>query len=194
MQLVGEAGDGMTAVEVAAHARPDVVITELCLPALDGTELTRRLRTGRNGDEAPHVIILTTHDLDRHVFATLHAGASGFLLKNTPPADLLSAVRAVTAGAAVIAPTVTRRVVDRLLATCAPVRPSTLDALTAREQEILDLVAQGLSNADIAAELFMSIGTVKAHVSRILTKLDLRDRVQAVVFAHRAGLAGPPPI
>jgi DNA-binding NarL/FixJ family response regulator len=188
MHLVGETGDGAHALEIATRSRPDVVLTEIRLPGLDGAELTRRIRTGGG---APRVIILTTLDLDQYVFACLRAGASGFLLKDTPPAELLSAIRVVAVGEAVVAPTVTRRLVDCLLGTLPAADPalsSVLDTLTAREQEVLELIAQGLSNADIAGRLYMSIGTVKAHVSRILTKLGLRDRVQAVILAYETGL------
>ncbi|HEV7898820.1 MAG TPA: response regulator transcription factor [Planosporangium sp.] len=188
MHLVGETGDGAHAVEIATRSRPDVVLTEIRLPGLDGAELTRRIRT--TASPTPHVIILTTLDLDQHVFACLRAGASGFLLKDTPPAELLSAIRVVAIGEPVFAPTVTRRLVDCLLGTL-PVDPASstvLDTLTPREQEVLELIARGLSNADIAGRLYMSIGTVKSHVSRILTKLGLRDRVQAVILAYQTGL------
>jgi DNA-binding NarL/FixJ family response regulator len=192
MHLVGETGDGAHAVEIATRTCPDVVLTEIRLPGLDGAELTRRIRTGPpvSSRVAPHVIILTTLDLDQHVFACLRAGASGFLLKDTPPAELLSAIRAVAIGEAVVAPTVTRRLLDCLVDTLPadPALSAVLDTLTAREQEVLELIAQGLSNADIAGRLYMSIGTVKAHVSRILTKLGLRDRVQAVILAYETGL------
>jgi DNA-binding NarL/FixJ family response regulator len=202
MQLVGETGDGAHAVEIATRSRPHVVLTEIRLPGLDGAELTRRIRTGHGGgtlsfcppaspEAAPRIIIFTTLDLDQHVFACLRAGASGFLLKDTRPAELLSAIRVVAIGEAVVAPTVTRRLVDCLLGTLPAADPAlstVLDALTAREQEVLELVAQGLSNADIAGRLYMSIGTVKSHVSRILAKLGLRDRVQAVILAYQTGL------
>jgi DNA-binding NarL/FixJ family response regulator len=189
MLLVGETGDGAHAVEIATRSRPDVVLTEIRLPGLDGAELTRRIRA--TPSSCPRVIILTTLDLDQHVFACLRAGASGFLLKDTPPAELLSAIRAVAIGEPVFAPTVTRRLVDCLLGTLPDADPAAstlLDTLTPREQEVLELVAQGLSNADIAGRLYMSIGTVKSHVSRILTKLSLRDRVQAVILAYQTGL------
>jgi DNA-binding NarL/FixJ family response regulator len=188
MHLVGETGDGAHAVEIATRSRPDVVLTEIRLPGLDGAELTRRIRTE---PASPRVIILTTLDLDQYVFACLRAGASGFLLKDTRPAELLSAIRMVAIGEPVFAPTVTRRLVDCLLGTlpaAGPASSTVLDTLTAREQEVLELIAQGLSNADIAARLYMSIGTVKSHVSRILTKLGLRDRVQAVILAYQTGL------
>jgi DNA-binding NarL/FixJ family response regulator len=193
MHLVGETGDGAHAVEIATRSRPDVVLTEIRLPGLDGAELTRRIRTGPPAcaTVVPRVIILTTLDLDQYVFSCLRAGASGFLLKDTPPAELLSAIRAVAVGEAVVAPTVTRRLLDCLLdtlPTADPALSSVLETLTAREQGVLALIAQGLSNADIAGRLYMSIGTVKAHVSRILTKLGLRDRVQAVILAYETGL------
>lgn len=183
IRLVAETGDGAHAVEVAASSQPDVVLTEIRLPGLDGAELIRRIRAGGTA----HVMVLTGLDQDRYVFACLRAGASGFLLKDTPPAELLGAVRAVAAGDAVIAPAITRRLMDRLVDTL-PTANAMLDLLTAREQEVLELVAEGLSNADIAARLYMSVGTVKAHVSHILAKLGLRDRIQAVVLAYRSGL------
>jgi DNA-binding NarL/FixJ family response regulator len=189
MHLVGETGDGAQAMEIATRSRPDVVLTEVRLPGLDGAELTRRIRA--TPSSSPRVIILTTLDLDQHVFACLRAGASGFLLKDTRPAELLSAIRVVAIGQQVFAPTVTRRLVDCLLGTLPDTDPASstvLDTLTPREQEVLELVAQGLSNADIAGRLYMSIGTVKSHVSRILTKLGLRDRVQAVILAYQTGL------
>ena len=186
IRLVAEAADGARGVQLAARTRPDVVLTEMLLPGLDGAELTRRVRAGGT----PHVIVLTALDQDRYVFAGLRAGARGFLLKDTPPAELVRAIRAVAAGDAAVAPAVTRRLVDRLVDTL-PVAGTVLDHLTAREQEVLELIAEGLSNVDVAARLCMSVGTVKAHVSRILAKLGLRDRIQAVVFAHRSGLVRP---
>jgi DNA-binding NarL/FixJ family response regulator len=190
MRLVAEAADGTRALDIALRSRPDVVLTEARLPGLDGAELTRRLR-GEPGGSPPRVIILTSLDLDRYVLACLRAGASGFLLKHAAPAEVLSAIRVVTAGEVAMAPAVTRRLVERVLDTLYPADPAraaALDALTTREQEVLELVARGLSNADIAARLFMSVGTVKAHVSRILTKLAVRDRVQAVILAYESGL------
>jgi DNA-binding NarL/FixJ family response regulator len=186
MRLVEETGDGAHAVDLAARRHPDVVLTEIRLTGTHGADLIRRIRTVCGSQ----VIVLTTLDHDQHVLACLRAGASGFLLKDTPPAELLSAIRAVAAGDAVVAPAVTRRLVDRLVDTLPTVNP-VLDSLTAREQEVLELIAEGLSNADIAARLYMSVGTVKAHVSRILTKLGLRDRIQAVVLAYQSGLVRP---
>jgi DNA-binding NarL/FixJ family response regulator len=188
IEVVGEAADGLTALEVIERVHPDVVLMDVRMPGLDGVEATRRLRA--SGRPVPRVIILTTFDLDEYVFTGLRAGASGFLLKDTLAADLLAAVRVVAAGEAVAAPTVTRRLITHFLGT-APIRPhgaGRLAALTAREREVLTLIARGLSNGEIAAALHLSEGTVKTHIGRILAKLDLRDRVQAVILGYEAGL------
>ncbi len=188
IEVVGEAADGLTALEVIDRVHPDVVLMDVRMPGLDGIEATRRLRV--SGRPVPRVIILTTFDLDEYVFAGLRAGASGFLLKDTLAADLLAAVRVVAAGEAVAAPTVTRRLIAHFLGT-EPIRPDRADrlaALTAREREVLTLIARGLSNAEIAAALHLSEGTVKTHIGRILSKLNLRDRVQAVILGYEAGL------
>jgi DNA-binding NarL/FixJ family response regulator len=196
-EVVGEAGDGLEAVSQAAQLKPDVVLMDVRMPHLDGVEATARIRAS---EPAQRVILLTTFDLDEYVYAGLRAGASGFLLKDVPPADLLAAIRVVAAGDAVVAPRATRRLLDEFVQALPPApdagpaqdRPlARLNSLTAREREVLILVAGALSNAEIAERLALSEATVKTHVGRILTKLDLRDRVQAVVFAFETGLVRP---
>jgi DNA-binding NarL/FixJ family response regulator len=191
IEVVGEAADGETAVRVAAAARPDVLLMDVRMPGTDGIAATRQIRAAAGSSPAPRVLILTTFDLDEYVFSGLRAGASGFLLKDALAADLLSAVRVVASGEAAIAPTATRRLIERFVGEMpGEDRPdmSTFDGLTAREREVLTLIAGGLSNADIAARLYLSEGTVKTHVSRVLSKLGLRDRIQAVILAYEAGL------
>jgi DNA-binding NarL/FixJ family response regulator len=191
IEVVGEAADGGEAVQVTATARPDVVLMDVRMPGLDGIAATRRIRAAAADADAPRVLILTTFDLDDYVFSGLRAGASGFVLKDTLAADLLSAVRAVASGEAVVAPTATRRLIERFVGDMpAEGRPDKIvfDVLTEREREVLTLVARGLSNGDIATRLFLSEGTVKTHVSRVLAKLGLRDRIQAVILAYEAGL------
>jgi DNA-binding NarL/FixJ family response regulator len=187
MTVVGEAADGLEAVELTRQRQADVMVMDVRMPRLDGVEATRRICAV--GD-LPRILMLTTFDFDEYAFAGLAAGASGFLLKDTPPQELLFAIRAVHAGDSVVAPSTTRRLIDRfvpLLPADAP-PPSGLAELTEREREVLVLVAGGLSNAEIATRLFLSEATVKTHVGRILAKLSLRDRVQAVVLAYETGL------
>jgi DNA-binding NarL/FixJ family response regulator len=189
--VVGEAADGVEAVARAAALAPDVVLMDVRMPRLDGIAATRQIRA-RPG--APRVLVLTTFDLDEYVYAGLRAGASGFLLKDTLAPDLVSAIRVVAAGDAVVAPSATRRLIERFVeSTPEPdrARARSLEALTDREREVLTLVARGLSNAEIAGQLYLSEGTVKTHVSRLLGKLSLRDRVQAVVLAYETGLVRP---
>jgi len=189
IDVVGEAADGAEAVELALRLDPDVILMDVRMPRLDGVEATRRLTTA--GSRA-RVVILTTFDLDEYVHEAIRAGASGFLLKDVQPTQLVDAVRVIAGGDALLAPTVTRRLLDRF-AQSVPDReqPASLQSLTPRELEILRLVAGGLSNAEIAQALVVSEATVKTHVSSILRKLQLRDRVQAVVAAYDAGLVVP---
>jgi DNA-binding NarL/FixJ family response regulator len=188
MRVIGEAADGAAAVDAVGELMPDVVLMDVRMPEVDGVEATRRLCAR---DCPSRILMLTTFDLDEYVYASLRAGASGFLLKDTLAADLLSAIRVVVRGDAVVAPSVTRRLLERYVGT-GPAAPVTtaegLTNLTEREREVLALIARGLTNAEIAARLYVAEGTVKTHVSRLLTKLDLRDRVQAVVFAYESGL------
>jgi len=184
LEVVGEAGDGREAVQVVAATAPDVVLMDVRMPEMDGIEATRQITSGA---AAPRVLMLTTFDLDALVYDALRAGASGFLLKEAPPEQLVAGVRTIAAGEQLLAPSVTRRLIERF--TAAPPRtPAALDALTPRELEVLQLVAQAMTNAEIAAHLFVSETTVKTHVARILMKLGLRDRVQAVVLAYERGL------
>ena len=189
--IVGEAGDGAEAVARCAELHPDVVLMDVRMPNLDGIDATRRIRAE---PQPPRILVLTTFDLDEYVYAGLRAGASGFLLKDALAADLVSAVRAVVAGDAVVAPSATRRLIERFLeAGRLPEQDAEqrLAVLTEREREVLALLARGLSNAEIAGHLCLSEGTVKTHVSHLLGKLGLRDRVQAVVLAYETGLIRP---
>jgi DNA-binding NarL/FixJ family response regulator len=191
MEVVGEADDGRAALEALAVTSADLVLMDVRMPHLDGVEATRRLLAGPG--DAPKVIVLTTFDLDEHVFAALRAGASGFLLKDAGPEQLLSAIRAVQSGDAVVAPSATRRLLDHV-ADALPAgtgEDPRLERLTPREREVLVEVARGRSNAEIAGDLFMAEATVKTHVGRLLTKLDQRDRVQLTVFAYEVGLVRP---
>jgi DNA-binding NarL/FixJ family response regulator len=193
IEVVAEAGDGVQALEVLAVSEVDVVLMDVRMPRMDGVEATRRICSAAGTAEAgPRVLILTTFDLDEYAFAALKAGASGFLLKDVPPAELVAAIRAVCGGDAVVAPTTTRRMIDRfasvLPSSQPPLDTPELARLTDREREVLLLIAEGLSNGEIAFRLSLSEATVKTHVGRILTKLELRDRVQAVVLAYETGL------
>lgn len=184
--VVGDAVDGHEALTQVDRLGPDVVLMDIRMPRMDGLEATRRLRAEGRG---PRVVVLTTFDLDEHVYAALAAGASGFLLKDAPASQLLHAIRVAVAGDALLAPSVTRRLISRFAGGPPASRPEPPADLTARETEVLTLMAQGLSNAEIAAHLVVGEATVKTHVARVLAKLGVRDRVQAVVLAYRSGLA-----
>ena len=192
MEVVGEAGDGREAIDQVRALRPEIVLMDIRMPELDGLEATRRILAG--GDEAPKILMLTTFDHDEYVYEALRAGASGFLLKDTPPEQLVAAIEVVSQGEALLSPTITRRVISEFVKGTGP-KPQAqfprLQDLTAREREVLTLIARGLSNAEIAKTLFVSETTVKTHVARILMKLGLRDRVQAVVLAYESGIVQP---
>ena len=195
MEVVGEAGDGREAIDQARSLRPHVVLMDIRMPDLDGLEATRRILSGvPDGEDGPRILMLTTFDLDEYVYEALRAGASGFLLKDTPPEQLVSAIQVVAQGDALLSPSITRRVISEFVKGNGP-KPQAqfprLEDLTARELEVLILIARGLSNAEIAKTLFVSETTVKTHVARILMKLNLRDRVQVVVLAYEAGLVHP---
>lgn len=188
MEVAGECGDGQAAVELAGELGPDVVVMDVRMPLLDGIEATRLL-AGAGVRQPVKVLVVTTFNLDKYVYEALRAGASGFLLKDAPPAQLLHGIRTVATGAALLDPEVTRRLVGRYAARIRPAEGAVADGvLTPRESEVLRLIAEGFSNSEIAASLVISQETVKTFVSRILTKLGLRDRVQAVVYAYRHGL------
>jgi DNA-binding NarL/FixJ family response regulator len=191
LEVVGEASDGLEAIEQALVASPDVILMDVRMPRLDGIEATRRLLADPRLRTS--VLMLTTFDDEEYVYEALRAGASGFLLKSAPPRELADAVRTVAAGEALLAPEITRRMIEDHVSRPRPGSgpPPALDALTARELEVLDLIARGRSNAEIAGSLFLSETTVKTHVTRILSKLSLRDRVQAVVLAYECGLVQP---
>ena len=192
LAVVGRAGDGRQAVELAAELAPDVVVMDVRMPVMDGIEATRQITAGR--DAAPRVLILTTFDLDEYVFDALLAGASGFALKSRPLDELLNAIRVVAEGEALLAPSITRRLIAHFSRTSPlpPERRRDLGQLTEREREVLCLLARGLSNTELAGTLHVSLPTIKTHVSRILTKLGARDRTQLVVFAYEAGLVPAP--
>jgi DNA-binding NarL/FixJ family response regulator len=189
LEVVGEAADGRQAVERAAHLVPDVVVMDVRMPVMDGIEATRAI-TSRPGGRVPRVLILTTFDLDEYVFDALRAGASGFALKSRPLEELLAAIRTVAAGEALLAPSVTRRLIAHFADRSRPpaTAPPGLAELTDREREVLSLVAQGLSNAELAAALHVGLPTAKTHVSRVLTKLGARDRTQLVILAYELRL------
>jgi len=194
IEVVGEAADGETALAQVKALQPDVVLMDIRMPRMDGVEATRRIVEARDGEGPPRVLVLTTYDLDEYVVEALRAGASGFLLKDTPAETLVDAVRLVHEGDAVVAPGVTKRLLDRfakLLPTTRLPEPVAATELTEREHDVLMLVARGMSNAEIARALVVSETTVKTHVSSVLAKLGLRDRVQAVVFAYESGLVTP---
>ena len=193
IEVVGEAEDGRAAVDLVGRERPDVVLMDIRMPEMDGVEATRRI-TADDRLAGTKVLILTMFDLDEYLFAALRAGASGFLLKDTPPDELLDAVRLIASGESLLAPSATRRIMEefaRLPAAPAPGQPVQLEGLTPRESEVLVAVARGLSNAEIAETLFMSHATVKTHVSRLLTKLHARDRTQLVMLAYESGVVTP---
>jgi DNA-binding NarL/FixJ family response regulator len=192
MEVVGEAANGREAIAEARRAKPDVILMDVRMPEIDGIEATRRLLDSE--DSASKVVMLTTFDMDEYVYDALRAGASGFLLKDVPPEQLVAGIRAVASGDALLAPSVTRRVIEEFVRrppSSVRTLPPELGELTARELEVLKLIARGLSNAEIATELFVSETTVKTHVAHVLMKLTLRDRVQAVVLAYESGLVEP---
>jgi DNA-binding NarL/FixJ family response regulator len=190
--VVGHAEDGEQAVDLARRLEPDVVLMDVRMPALDGIDATRRIVAHRRGD-TPRVLMLTTFDLDEYVFGAFKAGASGFLVKDAPRKQILEGITAVAAGEALASPSVTRRLIERFVDTPgpAPAATSQLEELTSREREVLELMARGLSNTELAEHLYLSEKTVKTHVGRILMKLGLRDRVQAVILAYEAGIVAP---
>jgi DNA-binding NarL/FixJ family response regulator len=190
LEVIGEAADGIDAVRLADELRPDVVLMDVRMPRLDGVEATKQITEAGTAK----VLVMTTFDMDEYALSALRNGASGFLLKDTPPADLVSALRAVASGDAVVSPSVTKRLLDRFLGPSGAGElrdASVLNVLTEREREVLVLIAKGLSNTELAQKLFLSEATVKTHVGRILAKLELRDRVQAVVLAYETGLVRP---
>ncbi|GAA3430497.1 response regulator transcription factor [Kutzneria kofuensis] len=190
LEVIGEAADGVDAVRLAEELRPDVVLMDVRMPRLDGVEATKQITEAGTAK----VLVMTTFDMDEYALSALRNGASGFLLKDTPPADLVSALRSVASGDAVVSPSVTKRLLDRFLGPAGGGElrdASVLNVLTEREREVLVLIAKGLSNTELAQKLFLSEATVKTHVGRILAKLELRDRVQAVVLAYETGLVRP---
>jgi DNA-binding NarL/FixJ family response regulator len=185
IEVVAEASNGLEAIDKVARFHPTVILMDIRMPELDGLQATRRILAANNG---ARILILTTFDLDEYVYEALAAGASGFVLKDDPPEQLIAAIRTVAAGDALLSPGVTKRVIRRFARRPRPARPAGLGELTAREHEVLRLIALGRSNAEIAQELYISEGTVKTHVTHVLQKLDLRDRVQAVVLAYQTGI------
>jgi len=192
MTVVGEAGTGREATELARAQQPDVVLMDVRMPEMDGIEATRRI-CGSAETAGVRVLILTTFDLDSYVYAALRAGASGFLLKDAPPVDLLAAIRVVAAGEALLAPTITRRLIAEFARRPEPAPPpaGTLDGVTGRELEVLRLVARGLSNMEISQQLHVSLATVKTHIGHVLAKTGTRDRAQLVILAYETGLVSP---
>ena len=191
--VVGEAANGAQAVEQVQACRPDVVLMDVRMPVMDGIEATRQIA---DHEQAPRILVLTTFDLDEYVYSALRAGASGFLLKDTPPAQLLEAVRVVASGEALLAPSVTRRLIEEFIRQPAPVqRPArTLAGITDREREVLTLIARGLANSEIEHHLHLSRGTVKTHIGRLLAKLEARDRAQLVIVGYETGLVAATPM
>ena len=185
IEVIAEAGNGLEAIEKSNRLNPSVVLMDIRMPTLDGLEATRRILAAAN---PPRILILTTFDLDEYVYEALRAGASGFVLKDDPPEQLIAAVRTVAAGDALLSPAITKRVIKQFARMPRPTPPKEIDDLSARERDVFCLIARGLSNAEIGQKLFISETTVKTHVTHILQKLNLRDRVQAVVLAHQAGL------
>jgi DNA-binding NarL/FixJ family response regulator len=190
IEVVGEAANGIEAVDLARRENPDVMLMDIRMPEMDGLEATRQI-TGADATQATRVLILTTFDLDEYVFDALRAGASGFLLKDTQPVDLLTAVRVIADGEALLAPKITRRLIEEFARTPTPAVMASVPiaSLTDRELEVLTAIAKGMSNAEIAEQLFMSHATAKTHVSHLLTKLNARDRAQLVMLAYEAGIA-----
>ena len=191
IEVVAEAANGLEAVEKAARFDPTVVLMDIRMPQVDGLEATRRILAA---DENARILVLTTFDLDEYVYEALRAGASGFVLKDDPPEQLIAAIRTVAAGDALLSPSITKRVIDQFTRIPRPALPSALEELSERERDVFRLIARGLSNAEIAEELFISETTVKTHVTHVLRKLGLRDRVQAVVLAYQTGLFEPEPL
>ncbi len=193
LSIIGEANDGAQAVDMARRLKPDVVLMDIRMPELDGIEATRRIVAATGEDDPTRVLMLTTFDLNEYVYEALRAGASGFLLKDVPPEQLAAGIRVIAEGEALLAPTITKRLVQKFAVSGPPdpKPPPGFDELTEREAEVFGLIARGLSNAEIAQELIVSETTVKTHVARVLMKLNLRDRVQAVVLAYESGLAQP---
>jgi DNA-binding NarL/FixJ family response regulator len=191
IEVVGEAGDGAQAIALVESHKPDVVLMDIRMPGVDGIEATRRLVAGP--PPRPRVVILTTYELDEYVFDALAAGATGFLLKHVPPEELVRGVRLAAAGEAMLAPSVTRRLIEEFASRRPAARPTTaaLDTLTEREREVLTFLARGLSNPEIAREMHVGDATVKTHVAHLLDKLELRDRTQAVIYAYEVGLVKP---
>jgi len=185
IDVVAEASNGLEAIDKAGRFEPDVVLMDIRMPELDGLEATRRILAE---DATTRILVLTTFDLDEYVYEALRAGASGFVLKDDPPEQLIAAIRTVAAGDALLSPAVTKRVIDRFTRIPRPTPPKEIEDLSARERDVLRLVARGLSNAEIGQELYIGETTVKTHVTHVLQKLNLRDRVQIVVLAHQAGL------
>ena len=191
IEVVAEASNGLEAIDKAARFHPTVILMDIRMPELDGLQATKRILAADNG---ARILILTTFDLDEYVYEALAAGASGFVLKDDPPEQLLAAIRTVAAGEALLSPAVTKRVIEHFMRIPRPIPPKEFDELTAREQEVFRLIASGLSNTEIAHELYISDATVKSHITHILQKLNLRDRVQAVVLAYQTGLFEPRPL